>query len=279
VTATQTIVNDHYRVTADGGFGTVGQAPVVTVIEGKTPALAIAKTGPIAARGGEPITYTLTITNSGPVAATNLVITDVLPAGAYYVNAAPGTLVPPGEIVRWEVPSLAGGGVVTSVQFVVTATATVVNADYRVSADGGFRAVGAAVVVTAVDEPVLNIGKDGPASADAGEPITYTLTVINRGVVTATNLIITDALPSGAHFVDAGAGTLVLPGEIVQWQTPSLARDGGMIGVQVVVTATQTIVNNDYRVSADGGFSAVGSEAVVTLIGPRVYLPLVRRSF
>ncbi len=233
---------------------------------------------PVAVRAGEPITYTLTVTNSGSLAATNLVITDALPAGARYVDAEPGTLVPPGEIVRWEVPSLAGGGGTVTVQFVVTATATLVNADYRVSADGGVSAVGAVPVVTAVDEPVLSIGKDGPASADVGEPITYTLTVVNDGVVAATNLIITDTLPSGAHFIDAGAGTLLLPGEIVQWQIPSLVGDGGMAGVQFVVTATATLVNDDYRVSADGGFSAVGSEAVVTVIGPKVYLPLVMRS-
>jgi uncharacterized repeat protein (TIGR01451 family) len=278
VTGTRTVVNADYRVSADGGFSAVGQASVMTVVEEEGPVLAIGKVGPVAARGGEPITYTLTVTNSGSVVATNLVITDALPAGAHYAHAGAGTLLLPGEIVRWEVASLAGGGGTVTVQFVVTATETIVNDDYGVSADGGVSAVGAVPVVTAVDEPVLSIGKEGPASADAGEPITYTLTVINRGVVTATNLVITDALPSGAHFVDAGVGTLVLPGEVVRWQIPSLAQDGGMVGVQFVVTATKTIVNADYRVSADGGFNAVGSQAVVTTIGPRVYLPLVMRN-
>jgi hypothetical protein len=51
-----------------------------------------------------------------------------------------------------------------------------------------------------------------------------------------------------------------------------------MTSVRFVVTATATIINADYRVSADGGFSAVGREAVVTVIGPKIYLPLVLRS-
>ncbi len=128
----------------------MGQVPVATVVEEEAPVLTIGKTGPVAARAGEPITYTLTVTNSGLVAATNLVITDALPAGAHLVDAKPGTLVPPGEIVRWKVPSLAGGGVVTSVQLVVTATVSIVNHDYRVSADGGFSAVGSEAVVTVI---------------------------------------------------------------------------------------------------------------------------------
>jgi len=64
----------------------------------------------------------------------------------------------------------------------------------------------------------------------------------------------------------------------VEWQIPSLAGDGGSASVQFAVTATQTIINHDYRVSADGGFGAVGNVAVVTTIGPRVYLPLVMRN-
>ena len=64
-------------------------------------------------------TSTLTITNEGVEQADNLIITDVLPAGAFYVGG--GMLV--GDVVSWTVSSL-DAGISTTVQFVVTATET-----------------------------------------------------------------------------------------------------------------------------------------------------------
>ncbi|NIV39503.1 MAG: DUF11 domain-containing protein, partial [Anaerolineae bacterium] len=54
------------------------------------PELSISKSGPSAVKAGTPVTYTLTITNSAPVAATSIVITDALPIGATFVTASDG---------------------------------------------------------------------------------------------------------------------------------------------------------------------------------------------
>lgn len=50
--------------------------------------LALAKTGPATVTAGAPITYTLTITNQGNVAASGVVMTDTLPALAAFVSAS-----------------------------------------------------------------------------------------------------------------------------------------------------------------------------------------------
>jgi RHS repeat-associated protein len=53
---------------------------------------------------------------------------------------------------------------------------------------------------------------------------------------------------------------------LVTWAVASLAADSST-SVQLVVTATQTITNDDYRATADGNLSAVGEAPAVTYVG------------
>jgi uncharacterized repeat protein (TIGR01451 family) len=98
-----------------------------------------------------------------------------------------------------------------------------------------------------------------------GARITYTLAITNSGDAEATGLVITDALPIGAHYVQGG----ILVGDVISWTVGYLA-EGNSTAVQFVVTATQTITNWAYGVRADGapdpGYSAAGTVAVVTVI-------------
>src|SRR5215471_3269197 len=75
---------------------------------------------------GTPITFTLTVTNHGPAAATNVVLADVLPAGLNFVSAtvSQGTLasLPPGPPL-WQVGTLANGASAVLKLTVVTAAA------------------------------------------------------------------------------------------------------------------------------------------------------------
>jgi uncharacterized repeat protein (TIGR01451 family) len=109
------------------------------------PLLSISKSGPTVAGAGELVTYVLTIANSGDTSATNLVISDTIPAGANYVSG--GTKV--GNVVRWTAASLAAD---TSIQrtFTVTATSTINNNNYQVVADNNVSAVGQPAVVTTI---------------------------------------------------------------------------------------------------------------------------------
>jgi uncharacterized repeat protein (TIGR01451 family) len=125
--------------------------------------------------------------------------------------------------------------------------------------------------------PGLTITKTAPATVNAGDPITYTLTVANSGAATATNLLITDTLPAGATYLSGGSRT----GEVISWSVPSLPVSA-TVQVSFVVTADQTVVNSDYGVRADGGLIALGGEPVETIVLPdesgllrRVFLPLI----
>jgi uncharacterized repeat protein (TIGR01451 family) len=139
------------------------------------PEFAVVKTGPSTALAGASIAYTLTVMNSGEITVTNLVITDAIPVGAYYVGG--GTKV--GQQVRWTVPSLAAHADV-QVTFVVTAFTTIVNDDYHVSAAGGYSATGRVAVRTAIASPVSIVGlvatNDSPTPLGQATTLTATIT-------------------------------------------------------------------------------------------------------
>jgi uncharacterized repeat protein (TIGR01451 family) len=116
----------------------------IQISSGPNPDLALTKVGPATAVSGQPITYTLTVTNSGAMTATNLLVKDLLPVGATYVSG--GILV--GNEVQWAIGELAGFGSVAEVTFAVTAATDLTNSDYSVTADGGYSANGSLSVAT-----------------------------------------------------------------------------------------------------------------------------------
>ncbi len=111
--------------------------------------------------------------------------------------------------------------------------------------------------------PILSINKSGPTQASAGSLITYTLTITNSGNLTATNLVVTDTIPTGAHYIPGSGGVQV--GSIVSWTIDDL-EPHNTVRQTFAVTATQTIINSDYRVSASSGAIAIGNVSVTTII-------------
>ena len=110
------------------------------------PELTISKSGPSAVVPDGPVTYTLMITNSAPVAASSLTITDTVPIGASFATASDGGTLVAG-VVSWTVPSL-GPGDWLSRTFTVYATETITNSIYGVSCAEGITATGSVSVVT-----------------------------------------------------------------------------------------------------------------------------------
>lgn len=127
---------------------------------------------------------------------------------------------------------------------------------------GSFAADLRTVPIYTTNTPDLAIHKSAPSTALANQPITYTLTITNRGATTATNLIVLDDLPAGATYQRGG----LLSNNSVRWDLPVLGGFGATRVVTYVVTAGATITNSSYSVSATGGFAANGTEDVVTRI-------------
>ena len=99
--------------------------------------LSLTKVAQPVVRPGGTITYTLTITNTGALAATDVTLRDVLPAHTTYVSGGTWT----GDAVEWSIPGLAGYGGVEEKTLVVAANAdtgtTILNDNYSAWAYSG----------------------------------------------------------------------------------------------------------------------------------------------
>jgi uncharacterized repeat protein (TIGR01451 family) len=100
------------------------------------------------------VTYTITVTNSGPAAAANTVVTDLLPNGLSYVSATPsqGTAGHSGNLVTASlgtIPSL-GSATVTIVATATNAGAITNNASVTTSDVDGNPANNAGSAVTTI---------------------------------------------------------------------------------------------------------------------------------
>ncbi len=128
-------------VTDPGGLTDVDSTTVVVTDK---PILAIVAAGPEQTAPGELITYTLTVTNLGITAASQVVVSNKLPDGAIYV--AGGTLS--GDTVSWTLSDLPANNGMDQVQYAVTAVGGLVNDDYAATCGDCIPAVGSVAVWT-----------------------------------------------------------------------------------------------------------------------------------
>ncbi|MEW5716992.1 MAG: isopeptide-forming domain-containing fimbrial protein [Chloroflexota bacterium] len=267
------------------------------------PELAITKTaGGSSALAGSTITYTLWYTNNGAIAATNVVITETVPNEMSYVGSiwscVPNVYV--GSACTRNVGTL-NSGASSSITFTVrvnnpvTPGATTITNTVRIGDDG---ANGADLLpsnnvythTTPIATPALALSKSANvATIGAGGAITYTLRYTNTGTADATNVVLTDTVPTGTTFT-GGAGWSCAPGSAagtICTQTIGTLNAGAFDSAQFVVTAVDPIppsvtqIVNTATIADDGGHTST-STSTVTVTHPlgtyRLYLPFIARA-
>jgi uncharacterized repeat protein (TIGR01451 family) len=273
--------------------------PVLPPVAEEVADLSITKLGsPDPVVIGQTLTYTITVTDNGPVSATNVVVTDILPMGVTLLDASGDGwschVYNLSRIVLCKLPGLAIDSTsVITIQVVSTEPGNISNA-VVVSSDNPDSDIdnNADVDDTLSEEiiPVadLSIEKtDSPDPVEVGQALTYTITVRNSGPDTAVNLIVTDTLPDGVEFVSAaGIGwTCELIDQIVDCVRVSLASGAAPV-ITIIVTAPDSIgtIINNVTVSAETGDPDLSNntaqvETQVTEPPPEYqnYLPLILR--
>jgi uncharacterized repeat protein (TIGR01451 family)/CSLREA domain-containing protein len=188
-------------------------APASITISTQSADVGVVKSAPASVIAGNNMTYTLTVTNSGPGAAQGITLTDNLPFGVTLVsqNQTSGpsfTLANTGNVVGDTLTAMASGATAV-IQVVVKVDPSV--------ASGTSLSNTASVTSTSTDPNPLNdsstgsttvsvqadvqVVKSAPAIAVAGGSLDYTLTVTNNGPSNAVDVIVTDTVPSGVTFV------------------------------------------------------------------------------
>ena len=189
------------------------------------------------------ITFTIVATNDGPDAATDIVITDQLPSGLTLGNAnAPTGTSYNSTNGQWTIDSLASGA---SVTLTLTATATTIGAKVNSATltsldqfdNNGDNDSQSVTVTPEVADLSITKGVDN-ATPDRNDVVTFTIVVTNGGPDAATNVTVTDLLPSGLLLDDstAPAGTTYNETTGV-WTIPTLASAAT---ATLTITATAT---------------------------------------
>jgi uncharacterized repeat protein (TIGR01451 family) len=175
--------------------------------------LVVTKIGPASVAAGSPLTYTVSVSNHGPSAAQNAVLTDAVPDGTTFVSETQLG----GPLFNCSTPSSVGGGTVSctagslaagssaAFQVVVqtgTTAASVVNTATAISGtpDPDLSNNSAVATTTVTPLAVVSLNKVGPTSVVAGTDATYSVTVSNKGPSDAQNVVLTDAVPNGTKF-------------------------------------------------------------------------------
>ncbi len=199
----------------------------------------VGPTNPNTVIAGQQFTYTISVENRGGAAATNVVVTDPIPAGVTFVSATNGATFSSGTVTK-TVGTMVPGA---TVSFQITVTAgpprTVANtATATLTETDATPANNAATEYTHIIGPDLFLTMQAPANPNtviAGQQFTYTITVGNGGDADATNVVITDPLPSGVTFVSATNGAVNNNGTVTK--TVGTMNPGAQISFQITVAA------------------------------------------
>ena len=209
---------------------------------------------------GETLTYTLVVSNGGPVTATGVIVTDTLPTSLNLQSATPSQGACGGKstvVCCLDTVGISGTATVNLVATVApSARATLTNTT-EVSADQpdvlpGNNAYTATTTVTA--EADLSVTKtDDTDPVVAGEALAYTLTVANNGPSDATGVTLTDTLPSGILLVSAIPDQGIYDRNTGIWAVGDLVdgESAKLILVFMVDSSTRGTLSNAVEVSAN----------------------------
>ena len=223
-------------------------ATVTTAIKPPTSDLAVQISGaPNPALVGGTLSYTVSVNNNGPNAASGITVTNTLPAGVVILSAASsqGTATIAGNVVVFNFGTLANGGtdtgtisVIPTTQGTIVATATV-SANQTDPVPGNNTATSSVTVTPAADLAVSISGV--PASVVVRSNMTYVVTVTNLGPNQAAGIVLNDTLPPNTVVVTnfTTQGTLSRSNSTIICSLGAL-NAGASFSVTAVVAVTNT---------------------------------------
>jgi len=133
---------------------------------------------------------------------------------------------------------------------------------FSITDDAGNAAPALVISKVSADVPV------GPSSE-----LQYTITVKNEGNADATDVVVSDPVPTNTTFMSASDGG-ALVGNVVTWPAVDIAAGSNITRTFTVSVAgalknkVESIVNDGFRADASGGFYTTGSPLVTPISDP-----------
>lgn len=195
---------------------------LVGTVASAGPNVEITKTCPGLRYLGRDATFDITITNSGDSAASNVVVTDMVPNGINFVKAD-NNGIREGNRIVWRVGSLAAG---QSMSLKSTFRCNTIGS-FENKAMVSYCAESMAQCVMQVKgiPAILLECVDDPDPIELNGQVTYTMVVTNQGSAVGTNIVIDCTLPAEEELVTStGPTTATESGKHIKFAPlPSLA--------------------------------------------------------
>jgi uncharacterized repeat protein (TIGR01451 family) len=190
---------------------------------------------------GDTVTFTVNLTDNGPDSATNVSVTDLLPAGLIFVTATPSEGAYSSATGVWTVGTVTVGTPQTiSIQATVTSPAQVTNSASITHADqydpDTTNNTDTATVIPQQADLGVSKSVDNP-TPNVGDTIHYTVTVYDNGPDPVTGATVQDLLPAQVTFVAATATEGTYDSSTGLWTVGAVA-----VGTPQTLTITVTVV-------------------------------------
>ncbi|MFO1463339.1 MAG: CARDB domain-containing protein [bacterium] len=252
--------------------------------------LSITKTvTPAVGTVGDPVSYTIVVTNNGPDTATNIQVTDQVSGPLTGLATSTAGCSASGSAITCSFAALGSGtsttitatgtiGDVGQIDNIVSVSSQDVN-DTNLSNNSAVAStIGQEAGLPAADLTVANVVS--PGQGQVGDPVTFTVTVTNAGPNPATNVQVSGILSGPlSGFATSTAGCSVsgsvlsclLPGPIAASGTSVITATGTISGQgQIDLTAsvasqdtTDTNLSNNTAVSSLNGVDSVCGDGLV----------------
>jgi uncharacterized repeat protein (TIGR01451 family) len=174
------------------------------------------------------LTYSVTLTNYGPAGATNVVITDVLPAGVSFVGSSCSCVTEADGVATATISSLAvGNGTAFTIQVLPTALGYITNVVTATADEADPNSNNVVTDVSLVSAPSADVGVSLSPTAPVllGGDVTYNIVVTNGGPSTALGVVAVDVLPAGFEVISItpSTGTATNSSGTITWNVGSVS--------------------------------------------------------
>ena len=268
----------------------------IVVVAGGTPNIILQKEANTTSLiPGDIVLYTITVINAGTATATNLIVTDDIPANTYFkyvtgsITGGDSTSSSTADTLIWDISALTPGASTTlTYELKVDATGVasgVTTHDNSVtSVDDNGSSTGNTVTVTISTNPNLSIVKTvSNPTAKPGELVTYTIVVSNTGSGESSDTTVNDPIPDNMIFESSNTGSFDGVNNAVIFDVGTLTAGASTTltfeaSVKSVLPQGSTVITNTAVVTASNAASRSDSAIItssadidlsVNIFGPR----------